>query len=83
MNKKPTATAYNGYYNGSFMLTVSFKLSGSKSNRGTAIRTPEAKAAIIPNLFLKRAAINPPNIVETKVIELSKIANYPAPCRLF
>jgi len=43
--------------------------------KDTAIRTPAAKAASIPNFFLYRTANNPPASVETNVSAPKIIAN--------
>ena len=45
-------------------------LSGSRSNRGTAIRTPAAKAVIVPKRAPLLDASRPPAIVERKAPKL-------------
>jgi hypothetical protein len=69
-NKKPAAAVYIGCPGGTLISAASLRLSGNRSKRGTAISTPKAKTAMIPNLFLNRAAINPPDRVDTKVTVL-------------
>ena len=66
-NMKPTAVTYMTCSRGTPAFAASLKASGSRSKRDTAMSTPAAKAASIPNLFLYRTANNPPTSVETNV----------------
>jgi hypothetical protein len=72
---KPTAVTYMTCSSGTPAFVASLKASGSRSKKDTAIRTPAAKAASIPNLFLYRTASNPPSSVETNVSAPKMIGN--------
>jgi len=72
---KPPAVTYMTCSRGTPAVVASLKASGSRSNRDTAIRTPAAKAASIPNLFLYRTANNPPPSVEKNVSAPKMIGN--------
>ena len=72
---KPTAVTYMTCSRGTPAFAASRRASGSRSKRDTAIRTPAAKAASIPNLFLYRTANNPPANVETNVSAPKIIGN--------
>ena len=74
-NIKPTAVTYMTCSSGTPAFVASLKASGSRSKKDTAIRTPAAKAASIPNLFLYRTANNPPRSVETNVSAPKMIGN--------
>jgi len=59
---------YIKYSNWIFNPEARFSVSGSMTNRGTAIRTPAAKAAIIPNSLRYLTVKRPPAYVEKKAI---------------
>ncbi len=75
-NIKPTAVPYRTCSSGTPGFVASVKASGCRSKKDTAIRTPAAKAASIPNLFLYRTANNPPRGVETNVSAPKMIGTY-------
>ena len=71
----PAAANQNGWIMFIQTWIAMFIDSGRRSNRGTAMSTPAAKAVIMLYLLRYLMATNPPLMVENKVITVRRMAS--------